>query len=108
MVSLLFPVWTDSSFCFPVDRDCTLRVVQIPPPSAAEQTASALSDWRGNLERLLSLRMSLPDSSVQLCAAVGVMKPLCDEAPMVQFQFCGNEEQHNLMNLVTQEQVWRS
>ena len=87
------------------DREQTLVRVQCPVGLNKKSTLDSLFDWRFNLDRLLRMKMKVPDPSLQITTLLTIVERLTSRDPLFRHRLHTVITENNLHGFVRQRQI---
>ena len=99
---VIFAVFVEAGPGSRADREQTLLRVQCPVGLNKKSTLDSLFGWRFNLDRLLQMKMNVPDPPLQITTLLTIAERLTSRDPL--FRHTVNTES-NLHGLVRQRQI---
>ena len=102
---VIFAVFVEAGPGSRADREQTLLRVQCPVGLNKKSTLDSLFGWRFNLDRLLQMKMNVPDPSLQITTLLTIAERLTSRDPLFRHRLHTVNTENNLHGLVTQRQI---
>ena len=101
---VIFAVFVEAGPGSRADREQTLLRVQCPVGLNKKRTLDSLFDWRFNLDRLLRMKLNVPDPSLQITTLLTIVERLTSRDPLFRHRLHTVITENNLHGLVRQRQ----
>ena len=102
---VIFAVFVEASPGSRADREQTLLRVQCPVGLNKRTILDNLFDWRFNLDRLMRMKMNVPDPSLQITTLLTIVERLTSKDPLFRHRLHTVVTENNLHGLVRQRQI---
>ena len=99
---VIFAVFVEAGPGSRADREQTLLRVQCPVGLNKKSILDSLFDWRFNLDRLLRVKMNVPDPSLQITTLLTIVERLTSRDPLFRRRLHTVITENNLHGLVRQ------
>ena len=101
---VIFAVFVEAGPGSRADREQTLLRVQCPVGLNKRSILDSLFDWRFNLDRLMRMKMNVPDPSLQITTLLTIVERLTSKDPLFRHRLHTVVAENNLHGLVRQRQ----
>ena len=102
---VIFAVFVEAGPGSRADREQTLFRVQCPVGLNKRTILDNLFDWRFNLDRLMRMKMNVPDPSLQITTLLTIVERLTSKDPLFRHRLHTVVTENNLHGLVRQRQI---
>ena len=102
---VIFAVFVEAGPGSRADREQTLLRVQHPVDLNKKSILDNLFDWRFNLDRLLRMKMHVPDPSLQITTLLTIVERLTSGDPLFRHRLHTVVTENNLHGLVRHRQI---